>query len=56
MVNERCVQRVGTDSKLVRRMPEKPVCFNDYFLVKDYFCSEDANETLIKLGLAHDEE
>ena len=56
LVFERCFQRKGDNGMLVCRIPERPICFNDYFLVKDLLYSADANEVLLDLDIAHPEE
>ena len=40
----------------MRRILERPICFEDCFLVKEQLYSSDANEVLLELDLAHYEE
>ena len=56
IVIERYFQRVGTDDILAYKIPNRPICYEDYFLIKENLYSKDVNKILLELNLAHYEE
>jgi len=47
IVIERCFQRVRTGI-LAYRIPDRPICYEDYFIIKENMYSKDANKILLE--------